>query len=122
MSPKAAAAALAQRWRLPDVAPADLRGLAERGLIRVVLPGVWPLYDVEDFTAVEELRQVGDERRAWWAVSLNRWDAADLLGVGIDELEVAAARRGLRPGHSDRYRRADVLALRHELSPDADAG
>lgn len=116
MSPKAAAAALAERWALPEVAPADLRRMAKHGLIRVVLPGVWPLYDVEDFTAAEELRQVGEERRAWWAVSVNRWDAADLLGVGIDAFEVVAALRGLRAGRSDRYRRTDVLALRHELS------
>jgi predicted ATPase len=63
MSGKEAAAALAQRWGLRDVAPADLRELAERGLIRATCPGRWPLYDVEGFTAVDELRRVGDARR-----------------------------------------------------------
>jgi hypothetical protein len=38
MSGKAAAAALAERLGLHDVAPADLRELAERGLIRAILP------------------------------------------------------------------------------------
>jgi hypothetical protein len=114
MSGKAAAVALAQRWGLHDVAPADLRELAERGLIRAILPGDWPLYDVENFTAVEELRRIGDERRAWWAASINRWDAAVLMGVNVDEFDALAARHGLLPGRSDRYRRSEVLALRHE--------
>jgi hypothetical protein len=116
MSGKAAAAALAQRWGLHDVAPADLRELAERGLIRVVLPGEWPLYDPDDFTAVEELRRLGDDRRAWWKASINRWDAAELLGLSFEAFDAAAARNGLRPGRADRYRRTDVLALRHERS------
>ena len=116
MSPRAAAAALAQRWGLQDVAPADLRSLAERGLIRIVLPGVWPLYEVEGFTAVEELRRMGEERRAWWAVSVNRWDAAYLLGLSVDEFEAVVARHGLRAGRFDRYRRTDVLGLRDKLS------
>jgi hypothetical protein len=116
MSAKAATAALAERWGLHDVAPADLRELAALGLIRVVLPGSDPLYDVEGFTAVEELRRVGNERRAWWAASVNRWDAAELLGLSLVEFDVLAAGRGLQPGRSDRYRRAEVDALRHERS------
>jgi hypothetical protein len=112
MSGKDAAAALAQRWGLHDVAPADLRELAARGLIRVVLPGEWPLYDPDDFTAVEELRRLGDERRAWWAASINRWDAAELLGLSLEAFDALAARNGLQAGRADRYLRTDVLALR----------
>jgi hypothetical protein len=69
---------------------------------------------VENFTAVEELRRIGDERRAWWAASINRWDAAELFGVTVDEFDALAARHGLRPGHSGRYRRSEVLTLPHE--------
>jgi len=116
LSSKEAAAFLARRWGLSDVAPVDLRELAERGLIRVVIPGDWPLYDLDGFTAIEELRQVGDARRAWWRASVNRWDAAEILGLSLDEFDALAARDGLWPGRFDRYRRADVLAVRDEAS------
>jgi hypothetical protein len=116
LSSKEAAAFLARKWALCDVAPVDLRDLAGRGLIRVAVPGDWPLYDLDGFTAVEELRRVGDARRAWWKASVNRWDAAAILGMSADEFEAMAAPHGLRPGRFDRYRRSSVLALRGEAS------
>ncbi len=116
LSSKEAAAFLARKWGLSDVAPADLRELAGRGLIRVVVPGDWPLYDLDGFTAVEELRLAGDARRAWWRASVNRWDATEILGLSLDEFDALAASRGLQPGRFYRYRRADVLALRREAS------
>jgi hypothetical protein len=127
MSGKEAAAVLARKWGLCDVAPADLRELAKGGLVRVTLPGHWPLYDLEGFTAIEELRQVGEARRAWWAVSINRWDAAEMLGLSTAEFDALAAGRRLQSGRFDRYRRAEVMALRQQerrpRSPgDADAG
>jgi hypothetical protein len=116
LSSKEAAALLAQKWGLRDVAPVDLRDLAGRGLIRVAVPGGWPLYDLDGFTAVDELRRVGDARRAWWTASVNRWDAAEILGLSLDEFDTLAACRGLRPGRFDRYCRADVLTLRREAT------
>jgi hypothetical protein len=116
LSSKEAAAFLARRCGLCDVAPVDLRDLAGRGLLRVAVPGDWPLYDLDGFTAVDELRRVGDARRAWWKASVNRWDAASILGLSLDEFDALVARRGLRPGRFDRYRRTDVLALRGEAS------
>jgi len=107
---KEAAAMLARRWRLYDVAPVDLRELAERGLIRVAIPGQWPFYDLDGFTAVDVLRRIGDERRAWWAGSMDRWDAAATLGLSIEEFEVLVAIRGLQPGRFGRYDRGEVLA------------
>ena len=116
LSSKEAAAFLARKWGLCDVAPVDLRDLAGRRLIRVAVPGDWPLYDLDGFTAVEELRRVGDARRAWWKASVNRWDAAAILGLGMEEFDALAGRHELRPGRFDRYRRSDVLALPDEAS------
>ncbi len=118
MPGKEAAAALAQRWGLRDVAPADLREMAERGLIRVTCPGHCPLYDVEGFTAVDELRRVGDARREWWAASIDRWDAAAILGLSVEEFGALAARCGLQPGRFGRYHRAEVVALPREPSQE----
>ncbi len=112
MPGEAAVAVLARQWGLRDVVPADLRELAQRGLIRVTCPGRWPLYDLDGFTAVDELRRVGDARREWWAASLDRWDAAAMLGMSVDELDALAARCGLQPGRFGRYRRTDVFELR----------
>ena len=115
MPGKAAAAALAQQWGLREVAPADLRELAERGLIRVTCPGQCPLYDVDGFTAVDELRRVADARREWLAASIDRWDAAGMLGLGVEEFDGLAAGCGLQPGRFGRYRRSEVEALRQDL-------
>ena len=116
LSSKEAAAFLARKWGLCDVAPVDLRDLAGRGLIRVAVHGDWPLYELDGFMAVDELRRVGDARRAWWRASVNRWDAAEILGLSLHEFDALTARCGLRPGRFDRYRHADVLALRGEAS------
>lgn len=113
---KEAAAALAQRWGLRDVAPVDLRELADRGLIRVTCPGQCPLFDVDGFTAVDELRRAVDTRREWLAGSIDRWDAAWMLGLGVEEFGGLAAGCGLQPGRFGRYRRSEVEALRQDLS------
>jgi hypothetical protein len=117
MSGKEAAAALAQRWALRDVAPADLREMAERGLIRITCPGHCPLYDVEGFTAVDELRRAGDARRRWWAVSIDRWDAAEMLALSVEDFDALAAARDLQPGRFGRYGRSEVEAQRPDPSP-----
>ncbi len=114
MSAKHAAVDLARRTGLRDVAPVDVRELAKKGYLRRVAGGSSPLYDggdVERFTAVEELRRVGDARRAWWAASMDRWDAAEALGMSLDEFDAFAARRGLRPGHLGRYCRSEIATL-----------
>jgi hypothetical protein len=114
MGGKEAAAVLARQTRLNDVAPADLRELAECGLIRVVVPGQWPIYDLEGFTAVEELHRVGDKRRAWWATSMNRWEAAEALGLSLEEFDDLAACRKLQLGRFGRYRRSAIIRLRRD--------
>ena len=107
------AAELLARWtRLRDVAPADVRILAERGLLRVVDGGEWPLVELDEkFGAVEELRRIGEERRTWWAASMSRWDAAEALGVSLEEFEALAASAGLRPGRCRRYLRTAVISV-----------
>jgi hypothetical protein len=109
MSGKEAATVLAGLTGLWDVAPVDVRELAERGLVRVVSAGDYPLYDLKGFRAVEELREAGERRRAWWAGSLNRWDAAAALRLSVEEFEALAARGGLQPGRFGRYCRAEVI-------------
>jgi hypothetical protein len=114
MSAKHAAVELARRTGLRDVAPVDVRELAKKGYLRRVAGGSFPLYDgadVERFTAVEELRRVGDARRDWWAASMDRWDAAEALGTSLEEFDAFAARRGLRPGSLGRYCRSKIAAL-----------
>ena len=114
MSAKHAAAELGRRTGLRDVAPVDVRELAKKGHLRRVAGGSAPLYDgadVERFTAVEELRRVGDARRAWRAASMDRWDAAEALGTSLGEFDAFAARRGLRPGSLGRYCRSEIVAL-----------
>lgn len=115
MSGKEAATVLARETGIHDVAPADVRELAERGHIRVAVHG-WPptgdLYDLGDFTAVDELRRVGEVRRAWRASSLDRFDAATALGLNVVEFDVLVARHGLRHGRFRRYRRTEVMRLR----------
>src|SRR5258708_25242514 len=118
MSAKHAAAELARRTGLRDVAPVDVRELAKKGYLRSVSGVSSPLYDgadVERFTAVEELRRVGDARRAWRAASMDRWDAAAALGMSLDEFDAFAARRGLRPGSLGRYRRSEISELSRDL-------
>lgn len=107
-----AAAMLARRWGLRDVAPADLRELAKAGLIRVACPGRWPLYDLTGFTAVDELRRIGDARRQWLAASVDRWGAAAILGMCVHEFDALVARCGLPAGPFGRYRRSDVERMR----------
>ncbi len=119
MSGHVAAAVLARRWGLRDVAPADLRELAQEGFLRVTSPGRWPLYDLDGFTAVDELRRVGDARREWWAASIDRWDAAAMIGIGVEEFDFLAARCSLQPGRFGRYRRTEVVALRSAASQGA---
>lgn len=109
MTGREAAARLARRTGLP-VAPADVRELAARGFVRVVVPGDWPLYEIVRVTR-RRLRHVVAERIAWIADSIDRWDAADALGLSQDEFREAVARHGLRPGRFNRYRRADVARL-----------
>jgi len=108
------AAELLARWtHLRDVAPADVRMLAERGWLRVVNGGEWPLIELdEEFGAAEELRRIGEERRTWWAASMSRWDAAEALGVSPEEFDALAASAGLRPGRFGRYLRTPVISLR----------
>src|SRR3981081_3688652 len=113
MSAKHAAAELARRTGRRDVAPVDVRELARKGYLRRVAGGSSPLYDgadVERFTAVEELRCVGDARRAWWAASRARGDAAEARGMSLEEFDVFAARRGLGPGRLGRYCRSEIAA------------
>src|SRR5258708_1881103 len=112
MTLKETAVALERETGLRDVAPADVRELVGRGLIRIIAPGQWPLCDLEGFTAVEELRQVGETRRAWLAASIGRWDAAEALGLCLEEFDALAARQGLQPGRFWRYRRTEVMRLR----------
>lgn len=109
---KEAAALLARQTGLLDVAPADVRELAEGGLVHVVVPGKWPLYDLDGFWAVDELRRLGEARRAWWASSMGRWETANALGLSAEEFDALAARHGLKPGRFGRYCRAEVMRLR----------
>ncbi len=114
------AAELLARWtRLRDVAPADVRMLTERGLLRIVDGGEWPLVELdEEFGAVEELRCIGEERRTWWAASMSRWDAAKALGVSPEAFDALAANAGLQPGRFGRYLRTGVISLRHDTLRD----
>jgi hypothetical protein len=112
MDIKQAADLLAERTGLRDVAPVDVRELAEHGLVRVVLPGTWPLVDPDGFTAVEELRAVGEARRAWWAASMGRWEAAETLSLRLEDFDRLAACRGVKAGRLGRYCRTEVLRLR----------
>src|SRR6266487_5458087 len=98
---KVAAYTLATRTGMRGVAPSDVRELAEHGYLRPRVGGRHSLFDTAElnrFTAVEELRRVGDARRAWLAASMDRWDAAEALGLCLDEFDVVAASRGLQPG------------------------
>jgi hypothetical protein len=119
---KEAAVLLAARTGLPDVAPVDVRELAERGLVRVIVPGRWPLLelpvDLDSYIAtglVAELRAIGEARRAWWAWSLSRWAAAEALGVTESAFVVLASRHQVRPGRFGRYRRPDIARLHQVL-------
>src|SRR5262249_50904473 len=92
-----AAAVLARLAGITDVAPAALRELAERGHLRRLPGGSYPLYDradLESFSAFEELRRVGDERRAWQAQSMDRWDAIEALGISEEEFDNLHLQRG----------------------------
>jgi hypothetical protein len=114
MSCREATALLAQRTRLRDVAPADLRVIAERGFLRAKGDPRHPRFEVAEldgFTAVEELRQVGEERRAWRAASLDRSDAADALGLTLMEFDGFATRHGLQAGAFGRFERCRVSQL-----------
>jgi len=112
---KEAALRLGQWFRLHDVAPADVRDLAERGLLPIAVR--WGVELVPDLPpdVIDELRRVGDERRAWRTASLDCWAAADRLGVSWDEVPDLAAEHGLQPGRFGRYARSDVERLRLAL-------
>jgi choline dehydrogenase-like flavoprotein len=114
---KRAAVLLAKRSGLPDVAPVDVREMAERGVLRVVVPGDWLLVGLDDLRAgwIDELRRIGEERRAWRAASLDRFDAAEVLGRSWKEFPELAAQRGVQPGRFGRYARSDIDWLRHAL-------
>jgi hypothetical protein len=139
---KTAATLLGEWAPLPDVAPADVRELAQRGMLRVVVPGDWPLVELDapsmvvclpghggwpslgsdqqdagrlPLELVEELRRVGEARRAWLTASCGPWDAAEALGVSREEFELLAVRHGVRPGRFGRYRRPDVARLHRVL-------
>jgi hypothetical protein len=104
-------------------------------MLRVVVPGDWPLVELDvpgmvvrlpgnggwpilgpdqqdagrlRLELVEELRRVGVERRAWLAASCGRWDAADALGVSGEEFDALAARHGVQRGRVGRYARSDI--------------
>jgi hypothetical protein len=139
---KTAATLLGQWARLPGVAPADVRELAERGILRVVVPGDWPLVELDvpgmvvclpghggwaslgpgqwaaehlPIALVAELRHVGVERRAWLDASCGRWDAAETLSVSREEFDALAARHGVQGGRFGRYSRSDIMRLRRAL-------
>ena len=118
MTGRAAAAALARLTGLP-VAPADVRELAERGLVRVVAAGDWAFYELTGAAGMDEVSQVVAERLAWLAASVDRWDAAEALGLSQAAFQEAATRHGIRPGRFGRYCRADVAGLR-TLAGDCD--
>jgi hypothetical protein len=140
---KAAAVLLAQLTGLRDVAPADVREVAERGLVRVVTPGEWPMVEVDvpagtgvrlsldwpmpyligapnelaspNCPLAVELRRIGEERRAWRAASMLGFDAAEELGVRMEDFTELAARHGVQPGRWSRYARTDIERLRRAL-------
>jgi hypothetical protein len=111
---KAAAALLAQRLGVADVAGADVRELANVGRIRVAVhgfPATSNLYDVDGFEDAEELRRIVAPRQAWRSASMDRWDAAEALGWSLAEFEAAVGRRGLRSGPFGRFCSTEVMAL-----------
>jgi hypothetical protein len=110
MTGRDVAAMLARRIGLP-VAPADVHELAERGLVKLLVPGDWPFYEVNGVTCEQVLRVV-EERIAWLTDSLDCWDAAATLDMSREAFREAAGRHGIRPGRFGRYRRADVARLR----------
>jgi len=112
---KEAALRLGQRFRLHDVAPADVRELAERGLLPIAVR--WGVDLVPDLPPdiIDELRRVGDERRAWRTASLDRWAAAEQLGVTWEEVPDLAAEHDVQPGRFGRYARSDIDRLQLEL-------
>jgi hypothetical protein len=140
---KTAATLLGQWAHLPDVAPADVRELAERGIRSVVIPGDWPLVELDvppgmvvclpghggwpslgpgqwgaghlPIELVAELRRVGVERRAWLEASCGGWDAAETLGVSREEFDALAARHGVQRRRFGRYSRSDITRLRRAL-------
>jgi hypothetical protein len=57
---------------------------------------------------------VGDARRHWLAASVDRWDAATILGIEVHEFENLAACCGVRPGRFGRYRRSDLVEIARE--------
>jgi len=112
---KDAALRLGQWFRLHDVASADVRELAERGLLPIAEHwGVELVLDIPP-DVIEELRRVGDERRAWRTASLDRWAAAQQLGVSWGEVPDLATEHGVQPGRFGRYARSDIDQLRVAL-------
>jgi len=119
---KVAAIVLGQWAGLADVAPADVRELVRRGLLAGFADPRWPLVEVAApetrwkilpaAALVEELRRVGDQRRAWRAASCDRWEAAEELGLSLQDFDRLAARAGVEPGRFGRYARSDVERLR----------
>jgi hypothetical protein len=118
------AAVLLSQWTcLPDVAPADVRKLIARGMLRAVAPSDWPMVEVDAVWTVDEppawlvreLREIGDERRAWWAASMHGWDAATALGLSRTDFDLLAAEAEIEAGDLGRYARRDVDRLRHAL-------
>jgi hypothetical protein len=139
---KTAATLLGEWTRLPSVAPADVRELAERGMLRVVVPGDWPLVELDvpgmvvclpshggwpslgsgqrdvvrlPLELVEELRRVGEARRAWLTASCAPWDAAEALGMSREEFDALAAGYDVQRGRFGRYSRSDITRLRRAL-------
>ena len=105
------------------MAPADVRELVGRGLLHACGGDPrWPQVELASpetrwdtpppAAVVEELRRVGDERRAWRAASCGRCEAAEELGLSVQDFEVVAARAGVEPGRFERYARSDVERLR----------
>jgi hypothetical protein len=126
-----AAATLLSGWaRLPDVAPADVRELVERGMlpafgfrgcptVELEVPARWVRHGVSRWdvppppaAVVEELRRLGEERRAWRVASMDRYDAAEELGLSLRDFDLLAAGHGVQPGRFGRYARSDVARLR----------
>jgi hypothetical protein len=116
---KEAAVLIAQQTGLRDVAPADVRELARRGLVRVVVPGDWPLVSLDiaarlGLTAgmADELRLIVEGRQQWWAASLNRCDAAEALELTPAAFDALASHHGVEAGRFRRYARSDIERLR----------
>ena len=90
-------------------------------MVRIRVPGDYPLVELDlpagELAAdvVDALREIGDQRRAWRATSIARWDAAAELGVGRKAFDALAAKHGVHPGRFGRFARSDVTKLRRRI-------